>query len=104
MAKATSSIFAPFKMVICSHTCAFTESPSGGCSIEAVVNQIRRWPTPNVVVASQHRASEMLKQLLDHALAKSPDDRIGNATELFRQLEVIRSELTSFDSDSVSSS
>jgi hypothetical protein len=63
MAQATSSIFAPFKMVICGHTCAFTESPSGAGSIEAVVNQIRRWPTPNVVVASQHRASEMLKQV-----------------------------------------
>jgi hypothetical protein len=34
----------------------------------------------------------ILLQLLDLALAKKPDDRIGNASELLRQLEVLNSQ------------
>ena len=32
-------------------------------SIETTVKEIRQWPVPNVIVASEHRASEMLRQV-----------------------------------------
>mmetsp|Transcript_57855 Transcript_57855/g.152193 ORF Transcript_57855/g.152193 Transcript_57855/m.152193 type:complete len:297 (-) Transcript_57855:22-912(-) len=60
-----------------------------GDSMDIIIGAIRTARVPDLVKASQGRASEALRQVVEKALQRDLDRRTPTASELLRQLEVV---------------
>ena len=52
-----------------------------------IVHEIRSKGVPNVIAASQQRASLFLREVVEGALKKNTDERTANAAVMLGQLE-----------------
>jgi serine/threonine protein kinase len=70
-----------------------------GDSIEVIVHEIRSKGVPNLIAASQQRASLFLREVVEGALKKNTDERTANAAAMLSQLEnALRAGLSKFAS------
>ena len=70
-----------------------------GDNTEVMVHEFRSKGVPNIIAASQQRASLFLREVVEGALKKDLDDRTASAAAMLSQLEgALRAGLSKFAS------